>query len=40
MTTWPGAPLTRHTPSGGICGASAGPSKNRIISAERLAGDR
>ena len=32
MTTWPDAPLTRHTPSGGICGASAGPSKNRIIS--------
>ena len=27
MTTWPGAPLTRHTPSGGICAASAGPSK-------------
>ncbi len=32
MTTWPGAPLTRPTPSGGICGTSAGPSKNRIIS--------
>ncbi len=31
MTTWPDAPLTRHTPSGGICAASAGPSKNRII---------
>jgi len=28
-TTWPGRPLTRHTPSGGICAASAGPSKNR-----------
>ena len=27
MTTWPGAPLTRHTPSGSICAASAGPSK-------------
>ena len=30
MTTWPAAPLTRHTPSGGICAASAGPSKNKI----------
>jgi len=30
MTTWPAAPLTRHTPSGGICDASAAPSKNRI----------
>jgi hypothetical protein len=36
MTTWPGAPLTRHTPSGGICAASAGPSKNRISRAAGL----
>jgi hypothetical protein len=36
MTTWPAAPLTRHTPSGGICAASAGPSKNKISQAPGL----
>ena len=37
MTTWPGAPRTRHTPSGGICAASAGPSKNRLSRTQGLA---
>ena len=28
-STWRGAQPTRHTPSGGTCGRSAGPSRNR-----------
>ena len=32
-TTWPAAPLTRPTPSGGICAAPAAPSKSRTFQA-------